>query len=197
MSSPEAAVAWDRVTFIEARVRQKGWSMAICAELAVELGLSTRTVGRYWEKAQRWTRRTLKPQDVETWRMHQLQLLDQSARAAKEEGRYGDVAQLLKVAASITGTNVAVKVEHGGTLSVNHTAIVAQVSAMTLEQLEEETARLLGRQDRLVIDVSPEPTRLRADAEPVEATVPMARAETPVNARQAAVERAMGRLRGG
>jgi hypothetical protein len=186
--------------------------MAICAELAVELGVDPRTVSRYWEKAQRWTRRTLKPQDVETWRMHQLQLLDQSARAAREEGRYGEVAQLLKVAASITGTNVAVKVEHSGGISMTHATSYANVS---LEVLEADVAKLQDLQ-RQITEVEPgvvllEPSRLRDDNAATDRAdghrwdaVPMARAqpaekpaETPVNARQAAVERAMGRLRGG
>ena len=195
MSSPEAAVAWDRTTLIEARVRQKGWSMSLCAELAVELGLSTRTVGRYWEKAQRWTRRTLKPQDVETWRMHQLQLLDQSAREAFEEKRYGEVAQLLKVAASITGTNAAVKVEHSGSVAVSHHAALDRVNALSVDELRELTSPQMGALEARFVEVEqkkPAETLVSADLAPHTSPEP---AQAPPDARQAAVERAMSRLR--
>ena len=136
-------------------------------------------------------------------------------RPLKEEGRYSEVAQLLKVAASITGTNVAVKVEHSGGISMTHATSYANVS---LDVLEADVAKLQDLQ-RQITEVEPgvvllEPSRLRDDNAATDRAdghswdaVPMARAhpaekpaetpETPVNARQAAVERAMGRLRGG
>jgi len=195
LSSSELTTPWERVGYVESRVRQKGWSMAICAELATELGVDPRTVSRYWEKAQRWTRRTLKPQDVETWRMHQLQLLDQSAREAFEEKRYGEVAQLLKVAASITGTNAAVKVEHSGSVAVSHHAALDRVNALSVDELRELTSPQMGALEARFVEVEQKKsaeTLVSADLAPHTSPEP---AQAPPDARQAAVERAMSRLR--
>lgn len=186
LSNIQLTTPWERVGYVDSRVRQKGWSMKVCAELAQEMGVDPRTVSRYWEKAQRWTRRTLKPQDVETWRASQIQLLDEAARQAKAEGRYADVAALMKVAASITGTNVAVKVEHSGGISMLHATTYVNVP---LEALEADVAKLQGMQ-RQIAEVEPGVALLAAPEVPV----PMEQPPVPM-ALDPRAERAMSRLR--
>ena len=132
----------------------RGWSIATAAALADELGVSLRTVRRQWVKVQRWTRASLNPANVERMRVRQLMRLEHMIAAAAAAGEYGAAIKGEQVYAQLTGTIVSTKVEVSGGYSVTHSAAIAKVSAMSIDELEAEIAQLDGMQRR-VIEVLP------------------------------------------
>lgn len=157
MSQVVVARAWDRVAIVEKAVRERGWNMEVMNDLAKQMGVDPMTVRRYWNRSRNWTRRTMNAEDVTTWRAQQVQLVDQAARKAFAEGRYNDVAALVKVAASIVGTVAPTKMEQTTTVSVQHSAAIGRVSAMTVDELRTLTGPVFDAYSEPVDDSPSEP----------------------------------------
>ena len=154
MSTTAVDLALRRAVRIQEVVMLRGWSIATAAALADELGVSLRTVRRQWVKVQRWTRASLNPANVERMRVRQLMRLEHMIAAAAAAGEYGAAIKGEQVYAQLTGTIVSTKVEVSGGYSVTHSAAIAKVSAMSIDELEAEIAQLDGMQRR-VIEVLP------------------------------------------
>jgi len=124
-----AAVTFDRMVVVEARIRERGWSLKTVDGLAKELGVDRSTIYNYKNRLRRWTQRTMQPGDQEGWRAQQMQLLLDAIRGAMEAGDFKAVASLVKVHADIVGTTAAknVNVNVSGGVTVSPAAIGAVV----------------------------------------------------------------------
>ena len=135
MSTTAVDVAVRRAARIQEVVMQRGWSMTTAASLADELGVSVRTVARQWVKVQRWTRASLNPAEVDRMRVHQLMRLEHHIAGAAAKGDYSAAMKGELVYAQLTGTIAPTRVEVRGQVAVEHSAAIAAVSRMTVEEL--------------------------------------------------------------
>lgn len=152
-------------------VQQRGWSVEVAHDLAVELGVSVRTVHRYWEKARRWTRQTLRAGDIEKWRAQQIQALTNIATEARMNKDYTAAVRAIDVQAKIIGTisplnlNVAARVEHVAVVIPQVLdAVSGQPRQITLDEIQSE----LGRQSAVdttaeVVEAGPPSGPSRSD----------------------------------
>lgn len=149
VSGAQAAVMFDQLAIVEETMRTRGWNPRIAEELAQQLGVTRRTVYNIRNRAINWTKRQLRTEDIEARRAEQYQLADQAARQAYAKGDYGNVAALLKVQASLTGTIAPTKVD------VTHTAVVPANVASVVANMAPEQIRALT--ERRVIEVESAP----------------------------------------
>lgn len=135
--------------------------MGTAAELAVELGVDVRTIHRYWEKARRWTRETMKASDVARWRAEQVLQLARIAEEARLDKDYGSAIRALEAQAKIVGTIAPTRVEMSGTVA--HVPVLPTIRdaetgerrGLTVDEIEAEVERL--RRAALAIETTAVP----------------------------------------
>jgi hypothetical protein len=134
-------------------MRTKGWNLAIVDALAEELNVDRATIYRCRSRAQRWTRDQLRPANIETWRVQQVQFLADTALEARKDKDYGAAARCIDIQAKIIGTIAPTKVDVTSTTRLDVSpAVVALVS------------------ERLALASSPRLEAIEAEAEVVGAS---------------------------
>lgn len=118
MGNVAGIIQVSRVDRVDQVVRERGWSLAVARELAIEFGCSLNTVYRYWNRCRRWTQATMKAGDLEMWRAQQVQQLTEVAIEARKAKDYKSTVRAIEAQAKIIGTIAPLKVEHGGTVGV-------------------------------------------------------------------------------
>jgi len=139
MSDTEAGTLALRVTHVANAVSKRGWSIDLAGQLAKEMGVSRRTVERYWVKAQQWTKRSMRAGDPDLWRANLLSLVHTGAVRALDEGKYTDLAALVKAGGALTGTIAPTNVNVNHAVTVVNPALVAQMSRMSADELRQLT----------------------------------------------------------
>lgn len=159
MSDTEAGLLAMRVTEVAKAVSREGWSIDLAGRLAKEMGVSRRTIERYWVKAQMWTKRSMKAGDPELWRANLLSLVHTGAIRALDEGKYMDLAALVKAGGSLTGTIAPTNVNVHHTATLVNPAVAAKMSALSVDDLRQmvKKAETADDSEKAVIEAEFEP----------------------------------------
>lgn len=162
-------MVYQRVAIVDEMIRRKGWSLATANELALTMNVSRSTVYRLRNMATAWTRKHLRPTNIEAFRLQQVVALSDIAMEARENKDYGAAVRAVRTQAEIIGTIAApgVKVDVNIAQNVTLSAAIARVSALEPEQLEERR--------RLAMEATFVEVPRVADAE----TVPVEPADVP------------------
>jgi hypothetical protein len=154
LSGEQAAKLFEQMAVCDEIMRRKGWNPRVAREVADTLGVCLKTAYTIRSRVIRWTQRHLRPQDIDARRAEQYQLVDAAAREALANRDYAAVASLMKVAASLTGTNAPTKVD---------------VTSTTRLDVSPAVVDLVSQ--RLALASTPRPTLIEAQAEVLEAAV--------------------------
>ena len=150
MSQSSSELIYQRVTIVDQVMREKGWNPGVANELALTLGITRRSVYRLRNMALSWTRKQLRPTDVERWRTQQVQLADEGARMALRKEDASGLAAILKVSGLLTGTIApAGKVDVHLNNSTTYNAAVAMVSNLSIEEQAAQVDRLIAEKRRI------------------------------------------------
>ena len=158
MSQTSAEMLYQRVAIVDEAMRSKGWNLGVANELALTLDCDRRTVYRLRNMALSWTRKHIRPTNMEAWRMNHMQLADEAARKAVADKDYSGAAALLKVAGALAGTIApAGKVDVHLNNSTTYNAAVAMVSNLSIEEQHGNVDRTIADKMRpkQIIDVAP------------------------------------------
>lgn len=138
---------FQRVAIVDELIRKKGWNLGVANELALTMGVDRSTVYRLRNMADSWTRRHIRPTNIEAFRLQQVVALGDIANEAREAKDYSAAVRALDTQAKIIGTISPTKVEVSGGYSVTHQAAIARVSALGVDELR-------GIAQREVIEVA-------------------------------------------
>ena len=139
LSNALASVQFAQIARVDEVVRKRGWNLVVADDLARELGVDRRTIYRHRGRAQAWTQKHLSPQDIERWRLEQVVLLGDTAREARDKGDFAATARCIEIQAKIIGTIAPTKVDVTSTVSVVHSAAVARLSTLSMDELRQMT----------------------------------------------------------
>jgi hypothetical protein len=143
-------MVYQRVAIVDEAIRKSGWSLALCNELAMTMNVDRSTVYRLKNMAEKWTRKHLRPTNLEHWRLEHVRLADAAARQAIADKDYSGAAALLKVAGAMTGTiQPAGKVDVHLNNSTTYNAAVAMVSNLSIEEQAAQVDDLIASRGRL------------------------------------------------
>lgn len=142
MANVAAPLMFKRVSRVDEVMRTKGWNLSIVDALAEELGVDRVTIYKLRNRAIQWTKRAIRPENVDTWRAQQVQLLHEAAIGAKNEGKYAEAARCVDIQAKIIGTIAPtnVNVNHSVGVSPQLSARMSGLSITELRQLAKPKA---------------------------------------------------------
>lgn len=118
---------------VDKAVQDRGWSLAVARDLAVELNVSLATVYRYWEKCRIWTQRTIQVGDLEKWRAKQVSDLDRIRGKCEHAGDHDRAIRAIETQAKIIGTIAPVRVDARITGMVTHVPLTADLPRLLEE----------------------------------------------------------------